>query len=75
MKLGLIFEFLFRNQHNDSEFAHFCLLLLLGYLFYTFFYGVKDSLKNEYEYTIRYKREILKVMGVSDEYLPSKQQT
>ena len=44
MKLGLIFEWLFQNTHCDSQFAHFCLFLMLLSLLYSFIKGVKEQL-------------------------------
>jgi len=42
MKIGAFFEWVFVNQHNHSEFAHFCLFIFLGFLFYTFLLGVRE---------------------------------
>jgi hypothetical protein len=44
MKVALIFEYIFRSQHNHSEFAHFCLLLFLGFLFLNFMQSYKPQL-------------------------------
>ena len=44
MKVGLVFEYLFRNAHCESEFAHFCLFVLLCFLLYSFLLGVKEQL-------------------------------
>lgn len=46
MRIALVFEYIFKNQHNHSEFAHFCLLIFLLFIFFTFVRGVKEvSLK------------------------------
>lgn len=42
MKIGAVFEYIFRSQHNHSEFAHFCLLVFLLFLFFTYMHGVKE---------------------------------
>jgi hypothetical protein len=42
MKLGLFFEYMFRNSHCDSQFAHFCLFIMLCFLLFSFMEGVKE---------------------------------
>jgi hypothetical protein len=42
MKLGLFFEYVFRSQHNKSEFSHLCLLLFLLFLFFSYLHAVKE---------------------------------
>ena len=36
MKIGVIFKWIFRDSHCDSEFAFFCLFLLLSSMLYDF---------------------------------------
>lgn len=51
MKIGVLFEFIFKDTHCDNHFAHFCLFCLLLCLFHSFMKGVKEQLdiKDEYE--------------------------
>ena len=44
MKIGKLFEYLFRNSHCDSQFAHFCLFIILCFLLFSFMEGVKEQL-------------------------------
>jgi hypothetical protein len=39
--LGQVFTYIFRSQHNHSEFAHLCLLLFLVFLFFNFIHAYK----------------------------------
>eukprot|EP00347_Sterkiella_histriomuscorum_P001962 403369998 len=53
MKIAQVFEFVFRNQHNHSEFAHFCLFIFLMFIFITFMQGIKVQLEEKISYQKR----------------------
>ena len=42
MKIVYVLEYIFRNQRNNSEFAHFFLFVFLLLLFFTYMHGVKE---------------------------------
>ena len=44
MKIGVWLEWIFEGPHCDSQFAHFCLFLMLLSLLYSFITGVKEQL-------------------------------
>ena len=44
MKIGVWLEWIFEDTHCDSQFAHFCLFLMLLSLLYSFITGVKEQL-------------------------------
>jgi len=50
MKIAVIFEYIFHTQHNHSEFAHFCLLLFLAFLFLNFMQSYKPQLDEKIAY-------------------------
>jgi len=62
MRIAYFMEYIFRNQHNHSEFAHFCLFLFLGFLFYTFLLGFKDQLEEK----LSYQKRKLAIRGHQD---------
>lgn len=45
MKIGKFFEYLFRNSHCDSQFAHFFLFVMLCFLLQSFLEGVREKLQ------------------------------
>lgn len=51
MKIGLFFEYLFSGSHQDSEFAYFCLFVMLLFLLASFMDGVHKQLKLQDEAT------------------------
>lgn len=51
--IGGYLESLFANSHCDSQFAYFCLFMLLAFLFYTFAEGVLEELNTREDDLIR----------------------
>ena len=51
MKIGLFFEYLFSGSHQESEFAYFCLFVMLLFLLASFMDGVHKQLKLQDETT------------------------
>lgn len=55
MSLTTVLEYIFRNQHSQSEFAHMCLFVMLLLLFYTFLLGVREQIEDKKSYLSRKK--------------------
>ncbi len=55
MSLAAVLEYIFRNQHSQSEFAHACLFVMLLFLFYTFLLGVREQIEDKKSYLSRKK--------------------
>jgi hypothetical protein len=47
--MGSYLEAMFANSRCDSQFAHFCLFVLLVFLFYSFAEGVLEELNKQHQ--------------------------
>ncbi|TNV81137.1 hypothetical protein FGO68_gene7582 [Halteria grandinella] len=74
MKLGHLLDYIFRSQHNQSEFSHLCLLVFLLYLLYTYLNGVRDLLQEKTDHQNREKKRRLEQAKKKQEELQQPQE-